>query len=418
MAPPPQPLPNDLIPDILLRLPPDDPAGLVRASAVCKAWRSIMADPAFHGQYRAMHPTAPVLGFLHRPRDKLLPRFVSTTSFCPAAADLRQCHPLDCRHGRAVFYDYGSLGGYVVWDPVTGELHKLPQEPSGEFLPSVAVVCAAGGGCDHRGCSGGPFIVAFVGLEHISEFDDDGDDDDEGDDDGPFVDAHACFYASDTGEIAWDMDIHVHLGQGRFDLADGPAALVGDSLYFLCRPRGILQYRYGLLQRLGGIMGMISAGLREGDILSMTKLPNLEHLSISKNTDVVLMEEGGGLGLAYLCPETRTMFYLLAREETEGTVGDNGWVQRRVIDLKTLLPVGNDPKWKPCLRGVSQEANVIFVSTDDGIFSIDLGSSLQVRKVCEMGIVHRWMHPFVSFYTESLLLKLASGKLPAPIGNK
>ncbi|KAG0525791.1 hypothetical protein BDA96_06G087600 [Sorghum bicolor] len=97
MAPsPPQPLPDDLIPGILLRLPPDDPAGLVRASAVYKAWRRIISDPAFHGRYRALHPTAPVLGFLHRPRNPKLPRFVSTTSFRPAAADHRQ-HPLDCR---------------------------------------------------------------------------------------------------------------------------------------------------------------------------------------------------------------------------------------------------------------------------------------------------------------------------------
>ncbi|XP_002446481.2 uncharacterized protein LOC8073992 [Sorghum bicolor] len=164
MAPsPPQPLPDDLIPGILLRLPPDDPAGLVRASAVCKAWRRIISDPAFHGRYRALHPTAPVLGFLHRPRNPKLPRFVSTTSFRPAAADHRQ-HPLDCRHGRAIFYDYGSLGGYVVWDPATGERHQVRDELSADYLPQPAVFCAAGEGCDHRGCSGGPFIVAFAGL--------------------------------------------------------------------------------------------------------------------------------------------------------------------------------------------------------------------------------------------------------------
>ena len=54
------------------------------------------------------------------------------------------------------------------------------------------------------------------------------------------------------------------------------------------------------------------------------------------------------------------MLYLLAME-IEGTVGDDArWVQRRVIDLKTLLRVGN-PKRQPCLGGVAQDANVIFV---------------------------------------------------------
>ncbi|KAG0525792.1 hypothetical protein BDA96_06G087700 [Sorghum bicolor] len=114
------------------------------------------------------------------------------------------------------------------------------------------------------------------------------------------------------------------------------------------------------------------------------------------------------------------MLYLLAREAEGTVVGDDGrWVQRRVIDLKTLLPDGN-LKRQPCLSGVAQDANVIFVSTEDGVFSINHGgsSSLQARKVCKMGVVNNWMYPFVSFYTESLLLKLASGRLPAPVGNQ
>ena len=107
--------------------------------------------------------------------------------------------------------------------------------------------------------------------------------------------------------------------------------------------------------------------------------------------------------MACLCAKTRTMLYLLAME-IEGTVGDDArWVQRRVIDLKTLLPVGN-LKRQPCLSGVAQDANVIFVSTEDGVFTIELGSSLQARKLCEMGEVNDWMYPFVSFYTESLLV--------------
>ncbi|XP_066344182.1 uncharacterized protein [Miscanthus floridulus] len=166
--------PDDLIPGILLRLPPDDTAGLVRASAICKAWRRIISDPASHGHYRALHPTPPVLGFLHRPKDSKLPRFVSTTSFRPAAADHRQ-HPLDCRHGRALFYDYGSRGTYVVWDPATGERRKVPDALSDDYLPHPTVVCDAGGGCDHRSCSRGPFIVAVVGLEDLPGFGD-GDD--------------------------------------------------------------------------------------------------------------------------------------------------------------------------------------------------------------------------------------------------
>jgi hypothetical protein len=45
MAPPPLPeLFDDAIAEILIRLPPDDPACLVRASLVCKLWRRILSD--------------------------------------------------------------------------------------------------------------------------------------------------------------------------------------------------------------------------------------------------------------------------------------------------------------------------------------------------------------------------------------
>jgi hypothetical protein len=115
---------------------------------------------------------------------------------------------------------------------------------------------------------------------------------------------------------------------------------VGDSLYFFCG-RGILRYRYGLLCCVRS-RDIISAGISERDVLSMMELPREKRLGIGngKNINVVVMAaEGGGLGLVCLCPKPGTMLYLLAREKAESTVGDDGrWVQRRVIDLKTLLP--------------------------------------------------------------------------------
>ncbi|OEL32274.1 hypothetical protein BAE44_0006708 [Dichanthelium oligosanthes] len=238
MAPPPQPLPDDLIPGILLRLPPDDPAGIVRASAVCKAWRGVLADPAFSARYRALHPAAPVLGFLHRPSGLQLARFIPTTSFRPyPAAEHPMRHPHDCRHGRALFCDYdsrGSTAGFVVWDPVTGDEHVF--RGTIDSWTQQAVLCAEGVGCDHRGCSGGPFIVAPVAMEL---------DDDE--QEGPSSIAQACFYSSDTGK--WSMHLYTDVG-GTCDLEDRPAALVGDSLYFVGKSGILLRYRYDMLRRL------------------------------------------------------------------------------------------------------------------------------------------------------------------------
>nr|CAB3451821.1 unnamed protein product [Digitaria exilis] len=83
MAPPPRPPPElvaDIVGEILLLLPPTDPATLVRASVVCKLWRRLLADPSFHRRYRAIHDT-PLLGFLHDHYTYgavSVPRFVST----------------------------------------------------------------------------------------------------------------------------------------------------------------------------------------------------------------------------------------------------------------------------------------------------------------------------------------------------
>jgi len=156
MAPPlPPGLMDDLIGEILLRLPPADPACLVRASLVCKSWRSLVLDRGFLRQYRAFHRTAPVLGFFHDQQcgyddDIFVPRFVPTTTM-PVPPSLPQpaasagpgtgsaakgkkysCRTLDCRHGRVLFHTVTVLWPsttLTVWDPVTGD-HNSFSPPS------------------------------------------------------------------------------------------------------------------------------------------------------------------------------------------------------------------------------------------------------------------------------------------------
>ncbi|GJN24380.1 hypothetical protein PR202_gb12118 [Eleusine coracana subsp. coracana] len=91
-APPPPPLPpppeliEDAVTEILLRIPPDEPADLVRASLVDKRWRRVLTDPNFLRRYREFHRTPPLLGFFqnHPPADVgTMPRFVATTAASP-----------------------------------------------------------------------------------------------------------------------------------------------------------------------------------------------------------------------------------------------------------------------------------------------------------------------------------------------
>ncbi|EMS68527.1 hypothetical protein TRIUR3_12496 [Triticum urartu] len=56
---------DDLLGEVLLRLPPDEPEHLFRAAIVCKSWLRIVCDPAFRRRYRAFHGAPPLLGLLH-----------------------------------------------------------------------------------------------------------------------------------------------------------------------------------------------------------------------------------------------------------------------------------------------------------------------------------------------------------------
>ncbi|CAL5078089.1 unnamed protein product [Urochloa decumbens] len=62
--PPPELIDDDAMAEILLRLPPDDPACLVRASLVCKPWRRIASSAAFLRRYRRFHRSPPPLAFI------------------------------------------------------------------------------------------------------------------------------------------------------------------------------------------------------------------------------------------------------------------------------------------------------------------------------------------------------------------
>ncbi|CAL4910519.1 unnamed protein product [Urochloa decumbens] len=75
---PPPELSDDLVGEFLLRLPPDDPACLLRASLACKRWRRILADPAFLRRHRELHPAPSIVGFLRIVKAHVLPPLLET----------------------------------------------------------------------------------------------------------------------------------------------------------------------------------------------------------------------------------------------------------------------------------------------------------------------------------------------------
>ncbi|CAN6357686.1 unnamed protein product [Urochloa humidicola] len=81
MASPPD-LPDDVIAEILVRLPQDDPSSLLRASLACKAWFRIATGPDFRRRLGSFHQTPPLLGFLRDSCSRPRSSFTATTA-CP-----------------------------------------------------------------------------------------------------------------------------------------------------------------------------------------------------------------------------------------------------------------------------------------------------------------------------------------------
>jgi hypothetical protein len=149
-----QTLPDDLVGEILLRIPPEDSACPARASLVCKAWRRVLSDPAFRCRYREHHGAPPLLGYIHvlKGDEPYSSRFVSTSALRPTGRDFPGWLVLDCRHGRALFAtsssDAKAALDLLLWNPITDEQRCLPKPPR-TLLPghkfNAAVLCAAEG---------------------------------------------------------------------------------------------------------------------------------------------------------------------------------------------------------------------------------------------------------------------------------
>ena len=131
MPPPARAVPEEVVEEILLRLPPHKPACLVHASVVSKTWLALISGARFRGRYREFHGAAPMLGFLQsRPWDFVKPKegdpvppFVSTTKFGARIPEDGWANYVvwDCRHGHVLLAEKNAVPmKLAVWDPMTG----------------------------------------------------------------------------------------------------------------------------------------------------------------------------------------------------------------------------------------------------------------------------------------------------------
>ncbi|CAM0877610.1 unnamed protein product [Alopecurus aequalis] len=372
-------LPDELVEEILVRLPADEPACLLRASIISKAWGRPISSRAFRRRLHEFHRTPPVLGFLHNWYQEPIPRFIPTTasSFSLAAPDCQTWQALDCRHGRALFLskDQGGVRELLVWEPITGAQRRVPV-PSlfeavsklrnlmfgKEMYPGAAVLCAAGG-CDHRDCHGSPFKLVFV-FTNLCLIDTCAE--------GREFQIWAFVFSSEAG--IWS---YVSM-QSEFSM-EFPfcsSVLVGRSLlYFESDGEVILQYD---LATHSMTVLLHPPGYRSG----------------WEGRFNIMLTEDGGLGVAEY---SNLNIKLWTREASGGT--DAQWVLSRVITLVDLLPIGAlvDADRRVQVVGFAEGTNTIFLNTIAGIFTVDLQSE-KARKVCDRRGISNLV-PVVSFYT-------------------
>ncbi|KAM3388069.1 hypothetical protein ACQJBY_010698 [Aegilops geniculata] len=302
MPPPPATLPDELLEEILLRLPPDDPGCLFRASLVCKPWRSRLTGPVFPRLYREFHRTPPLLGFFENDETVFswFTPLTPTSPFLPVHPGRCDLFTLDAHHGLVLLNTLGGHGepvGLIVWDPICHRQWRLPL-PEFVDYPTVpdcaaAVLCAADG-CDHIDCHGNPFRVVYVGTDEEGV-------------------AQACVYSSESR--SWSpVTSCEHPELPLLVISSRPNALVGDAVYFLCHQETFI-LQYDLLNQE----------------LSMVYWPPLPKCKCGEY--ILMPTEDGVLGCATLKESKLELWSMEA-----GTDGAVKWAIRRVVVLENLLP--------------------------------------------------------------------------------
>ncbi|KAK1614213.1 hypothetical protein QYE76_019730 [Lolium multiflorum] len=330
---------NNLLCEILLRLPPQ-PSSLPRASAVCKRWRRLVADPDFFRRFRLHHyRNLPLLGFFNgsngltfvptlKSPNRVHPRRFSMP---PTVDDCFQC--LGCRHGLVLIF-LRTRVQVLVWDPVTGDQHRfaIPRgiaRYAGRTLINGAVLRAAGD-LQH-------FQVVLTMT----------------DGDQQHTRALAWLYSSQTG--LWGNLVSVPLPYKPngclyptfIDTID--AVLAGDSLYWVLVGNSdrILEFDLGKQS------------------LDVIQVP--ADMCGDANHVRIMRAEGGGLGVLLVSSSYYTLQLWKRKTDCDGVTS---WGLGRTIALDKLLSLKSVEKVPPRVLGaIAKKDTLNRLSTQFGAFT-------------------------------------------------
>ncbi|CAM0947623.1 unnamed protein product [Alopecurus aequalis] len=349
---------DDLLGEILLRLPPQ-PSSLPRAALVCKRWRSLASDPGFFRRHHGRN--TPLLGFFTRNSSFSFvptleaPNLVPPGRFSLQPVDGDRFISLGCRHGLVLIFNV-TPNQLLVWDPVTGDQHRLAIPPGiakhGEKSAINGAVVRPAREVDHFQ------VVLTVGDN----------------DDKQHRRVFACVYSSKTslwGDLISTPPSSEVPKSGRPSLVVYSSVLAGNSLYCMLT---------------GNVVGVLEFDL-EKQSLAMIEVP--VHMQ-EKGFFSVMRADGGGLGL--LVPTDNS---IQLWERRTGSDGVASWALGRTIELDKLLSLeSGQASLSVSILGLAEENNVVFLWISGIVFMVHL-ESLQFKKLYETRYLCHY-HPFES----------------------
>ncbi|KAI4966804.1 hypothetical protein ZWY2020_035980 [Hordeum vulgare] len=365
--PPAPELSMDLVEQILIRLPPDDPGCLFRASLVCRLWRGLLTSADFARRYREFHRTPPLLGFFEN-HDTVKPWFApsspAASPFPPLFPDRRDLYVLDSRHALVLLRnpirtdDNDHAVSLIVWDPVGRRQWEFPPPDfASTVLYDVGVVVCAADHCDHLACHGSSFLVGYVGTDYSS--------------------AYASVFSSETN--SWSPTVSCSHPDIQILICQ-PKPLVGNAAYSICVSEDE-EYDEEETDEDEDVVLRFDLFSRE--------LSKFDGPPIHRHSRYVLMKtEEGVLGCATM-QGSRSRLHLWSTET--GPDGAVAWMQRRVVDLHKLLPSNTFFS----VIGFEDRAGAFYLMTYDGVTTVDLKSG-RVKKI---SIDNSSIVPYISFYT-------------------
>uniref|UniRef100_A0ACD5TSS4 Uncharacterized protein n=1 Tax=Avena sativa TaxID=4498 RepID=A0ACD5TSS4_AVESA len=362
------PFNDDMLREILLRLPPQ-PSSLLRASAVCKRWRSLVTDTKFVSLFRAHHRKPPLLGLFEAsgkgmafksildPPDRFPPQRFNLACH----SGVRGHYLLDCRHGCLLLKAWAKEEVFVC-DPMTGQRRRLVAPP--EFVRGQtkgAVLCTAGDhGHVHGGCHLSSYKVVLVSSDKRPV---------------------ACVYSLETGQ--WGNLIPTKFPCEIYDVGTTAATLVGNVLYWLFKAD---------TNTLAS--DRILAFDLDRQSLAVTVGPPVTNGFFGGHRKIVKAADGA-VGFAIL---SNYCFQMWQKNVT----GQGGaiWMPLKTIEMHNILGLSRQIGEERCnipLLGYDEDNDVIFVHASHNVYAVQL-KSMQSKKLYGTNCTNP-IHPFTSFYT-------------------